>query len=73
MRVNDRETAWMVAKRIFPTSFKKNEDLCKRTGCQAYTSEKETAKYDRCLLVDFGDRIEMAIGQRSYVIHIRGC
>lgn len=73
MRVNDKETAWMVAKRIFPTKFKKNKELCERTGCQAYTSENESAKYDKCLLVDFGDRIEMMVGQRSYVINIRGC
>ena len=73
MRVNVKETAWMVAKGLFPSKFKKNKELCERTGCQAYTSENESAKYDKCLLVDFGDRIEMMVGQRSYVINIRGC
>lgn len=26
MRVNDKETAWMVAKRIFPTKFKRTKN-----------------------------------------------
>lgn len=71
MRVQDRKTAWFVAKRLFPTDIRMSDAYSQETGFPVFVSATPVKKYDGCTISDMGDRLVVDRKDVRTVIHIR--